>query len=214
MARLTSLMTAGLAGVALLVTGCAKNPADDVAKADTSAVKSVPDEPPGAPADAAVTKYTMTTDSTIGFVGSKVTGSHEGGFKTFAGQVSVADGALAGIEVAIDMASTWSDNERLTGHLKSADFFDVAKFSESTFVLTSAAKGEGNQYRLAGNFTLHGVTKQISFPATVGTAEQTVTIQAEFAINRLDFGISYPGKADDLIRKEVVIKVDVKAERG
>ena len=58
--------------------------------------------------------------SKIGFIGSKVTGSHKGGFNAFTGSWAlVADKPEASrISAEIDMSSTWTDNDRLTGHLK------------------------------------------------------------------------------------------------
>ena len=66
---------------------------------------------------------------------------------------------------------------------------------------------------ITGNLTLHGVTKQIQFPAEVHVADDAVNLSAEFAINRFDFDVKYPGKANDLIRKEVVLKLNVKAPK-
>lgn len=214
--------TCAAAALAFAV-GCAENPADNVPSADVSSVEGdgaggmAPAES-GAGADAEATpdivSYVFTEDSKIGFVGSKVTGSHEGGFKTFTGGFAVAGDELASgtHQIVIDMDSTWSDSEKLTGHLKNADFFDVETYPESTFVLTSVeAIEEGGTHRLEGELTLHGVTRKIAFPATVTVADEQVTLTSEFSINRFDFGIEYPGKADDLIRKEVVIKLDLRA---
>jgi polyisoprenoid-binding protein YceI len=53
---------------------------------------------------------------------------------------------------------------------------------------------------------MHGVTAQISFPATIDVTPDSVTGQAEIRINRQKFGIVYPGMADDLIKDEVVLK--------
>lgn len=64
----------------------------------------------------------------------------------------------------------------------------------------------------AGNFKLHGVEKNISFPATVSQDGETVKIAATFDIKRKDFGIVYPGRAEDLIRDEVIIRLDLVAK--
>jgi polyisoprenoid-binding protein YceI len=68
-------------------------------------------------------------------------------------------------------------------------------------------------HTITGNFDLHGVKKSISFPATIQVAADSVSANAEFSINRKDFGINYPGKADDLIRDGVVIKLTLKVPR-
>ena len=201
------ILTIPAALFALSLVSC-ENPAD---KTSDAAVKEKVEKTTDT---AAGTKYVFTPESTIGFTGSKVTGSHDGGFKTFTGHFTVKDGKPVGNDhkVVIDMDSTWSDAEKLTGHLKSGDFFDVEKFAQSTFDVTELKAGDNGKYTVAGNFTLHGVTKNITFPATVTQGSDTVTIKAEFDIKRKDFGIVYPGKAEDLIRDEVVIKLDLTAK--
>ena len=194
----------------LLNWGCS-NPADKVPAAKVSSNTNAA-ETATAPAGATRT-YAVTPDSSkIEFVASKVTGSHKGGFKKFDGEVAVVNGHLAnsGSKIVIDTTSIWTDTDRLTGHLKTPDFFDVAQMPTATFETTSVAD-LGTNVVITGNLTLHGVTKQISFPAQVQVADDAVNLDAEFAINRFDFDIKYPGKANDLIRKEVVLKLNVKA---
>ena len=59
---------------------------------------------------------------------------------------------------------------------------------------------------MTGNFDLHGQSKSISFPATIEVTADKATMNAEFAINRKDFGIVYAGKSDDLIRDATKIR--------
>ena len=158
---------------------------------------------------AGAVNYSFTPESEIRFVGSKVTGSHEGGFKKFSGSFGVANGTLAGTgqKITIDMNSVWSDDDKLTEHLKNEDFFNVSKFPESTFELTGLKQEEEGKYQVSGNLTLTGTTKNITFPATVTVSGEKAAIHAKFDINRKDFGIAYAGRADDLIRDEVVIEL-------
>lgn len=194
-----------LAGFAATLTSC-KNPADNVTDAEVSGAKEE------ATATGGVV-YTFSESSKIGFVGSKVTGSHEGGFKDFDGSFTVIDGEPVAGEFTIEMSSTWSDDEKLTQHLMADDFFDVASFPKSTFKATSFEKQGDSTYKLAGNLTLHGVTKNITFPVNFAKTDDSVTLDAKFDINRTDFGISYPGKTDDLIREEVVLTLDLQAKK-
>ena len=158
--------------------------------------------------------YVLRSESKIGFVGSKVTGSHNGGFKNFAGTFQVANGKIVGTpEIKIAMKSTWSDNEKLTGHLKSPDFFDATGNPITTFTAISVA-GNGAQSQITGNLNLHGVSKSISFPADIQITDASLTVKADFAINRKDFNIAFPGRPDDLIRDNVVIKLDLTASPG
>jgi polyisoprenoid-binding protein YceI len=198
------LLLTAFAATGILLTGCS-NPADNTESATVAdavdAVKSV--------ANASI--YSIHSDSTISFVGSKVTGSHDGGFKSFEGEIAVANGKIvAPSKITIQMDSLWSDNDRLTGHLKNADFFDTANIPTAEFAVTSM-RDTPQGPELTGNLTLHGVTKSISFKPEVSISDSEVTLKAEFDIMRFDFDIVYKGKADDLIRDEVVIKLDVKA---
>jgi polyisoprenoid-binding protein YceI len=188
------------ASLGLLLAGCS-NPADKTESAKVSdAIETVNSV-------ANATLYSIHSDSKIGFIGSKVTGSHEGGFNSFEGTIAVADGKIVPpSKVVIQMDSLWADNNRLAGHLKSEDFFHVEQFPTSTFEVTSM-----DDNSLTGNLTLHGVTKSISFKPEVTISGSNASLKAEFDIMRFDFGIVYKGKADDLIRDEVVIKLDVQA---
>ena len=56
------------------------------------------------------------------------------------------------------------------------------------------------------------MTKNISFPVEVSLADGVLGVKAEFDINRQDFGIAYAGRKDDLIRDEVVIKLNIEAK--
>jgi polyisoprenoid-binding protein YceI len=215
----------------ICISGCA-NPADDVAPATTSEAKPIPPASAGSgPADEAKSASkpailvepsaggtAITPDNaTIGFVGSKVTGSHNGGFKMFKGTFEVVPTKLESSKITaeIDTNSIFTDNDRLTNHLKSPEFFDVAKFPTSSFVSTAIEAGgkdpkaKDATHTVTGNLTLHGVTKSISFPAKIAVSGDKATLDSEFFINRKDFGITYPGKANDLIRDEVVIKLAV-----
>jgi len=190
--------------------GCS-NPADSVPKAEVSSnTNSGPRTKGSSPA---TRSYVFNAEnSSIEWVGSKVTGKHNGGFKKFDGELHLVDGHLAdaGNKVVIDTTSIWADNDRLTGHLKSPDFFNVDQMPTATFETTSITPG-GTNSMVTGNLTLHGVTKQISFPAVIQITPESIELGADFVLNRFDFDIKYPGKANDLIRKEVVLKLKLKA---
>lgn len=171
-----------------------------------------------APAGKGETLAINGENSKVEFTGSKVTGKHEGGFKNLTGTIDFVNNKPeeSTVTVDIDTGSAYSDDEKLTGHLKSADFFDVEKYPKATFKSTNivADPARGSEaYTVTGDFSLHGVTKSISFPATIKAGPDTVEVAAEFSVNRKDFGIVYAGKADDLIRDDVVIRLDLKAPR-
>lgn len=208
--RSTLVALACVAVAVAFAAGCG-NPADGKAEAEVSE----PVAPaPAADAGTGVT-YALTDASKIEWTGSKITGKHDGGFRSFVGAIELVDGdpARSRVSIEIDTTSIWSDNDRLTGHLKGADFFSVEEFPTSTFESTAIVKTpEGDGYDVTGNLDLHGVTKSITFPATIVVGDGSVTTTAEFFIQRYDFGIEYKGKPDDLINDEVVIRFDLTAE--
>ena len=201
----------------IVLLGCS-NPADKVPEAKVASATNAPAAEPGLAKTpvAAPRSYVINPEnSSIGFIGSKVTGSHNGGFKKFVGELRVENGKLAeaGNKVVIETTSLYADNDRLTGHLKGPDFFNVAQIPTATFETTAITQNATN-YTVTGNLTLHGVTKQISFPASIAVSEAAVEVNADFFINRLDLDIKYRGMPNDLIRKEVVLKLKVKATPG
>lgn len=170
------------------------------------------------PAESGTELAITPENSKIEFTGSKVTGKHDGGFKKFNGTITlVGDKAEASrVKVDIDTASVFTDTDGLTKHLQTADFFEVSKFPTATFTSTKiepdAAKG-GNNFTVTGDLDLRGTKKTVTFPAEITISPEQVTVNADFSINRKDFGILYAGKADDLIRDNVVIRLDLKAPR-
>lgn len=163
------------------------------------------------------TAYKIAAESSkVEFTGSKVTGKHDGGFKQFTGTIDLVNKKPeeSRVSVDIDATSIYSDDDKLTGHLKSKDFFEVETYPKASFTSTKivpdAAKGAGN-YTVTGDFNLHGQTKAITFPAKITVGDADVAVESEFSINRKDFGIVYTGKTDDLIRDDVVIKLNLKA---
>lgn len=199
----------------LALVGCNNDPAKDKTKVTTTEAQPTTQS---AAADTAAAKTYVFDDETgskLSWVGAKVTGKHDGGFKNFQGTVKVPGGAVekGSVEVNIDTTSIFSDTEKLTKHLSSADFFDVQKYPKASFVSTKVEKGgeKGATHTVTGNLTIRGVTKGVSFPATIKAEGDTVTVDAEFAINRKEFGIVYAGMPDDLIKDDVLIKLAIRA---
>ena len=143
---------------------------------------------------------------------------HDGGFKTFNGTVQLVDGdpTKSSVTVEIETASIFVDDPKLEDHLKSPDFFDVAKFPKAHFTSTAIKSGgeAGATHTVTGNLELHGVTKTITFPATIRPGADRVEVDAEFSINRKDWNIVYPGMPDDLIQDNVLIKLTLRANRS
>ena len=207
------LLTLGLTSiVCTLLLACA-NPADKAQKAVVSNVNSAT---AATPATAGERLEITPQNSKITFTGSKVTGIENGSFEKFTGTIELvgSDVEKSRVSIEIDLSSITTESKGLSDHLKSADFFDVQKFPKATFTSTQIkAAGGSNAYQITGILDLHGVKKAITFPATIKVDPDSVSVNSEFSINRKDFGILYPGKANDLIRDEVLLKLAIKAPR-
>lgn len=196
----------------VLVAACG-NPATNKSQAVTGEATKVASTPA-----AGGQTYTINPEhSKIEFIGSKVTGSHNGSFQKFSGDINyTGDPTTSRVNITMDANSITTDDPKLTEHLKTADFFDVAKFPQAKFESTAIKAGgdKGASHTVTGNLTLHGVTKSISFPATISATADAITVNSDFAINRKDFGINYAGAADNLIRDDVVLKLTIHAPKA
>lgn len=208
--------TSCVAALTLALSACNTNPTEGKS---TAAVSEALEAPTPAENNAAAEKYLFSqADSKIEFVGAKVTRKHDGAFNVFQGTILLVDGDVtkSSVSAEVDTASLTSDEAKLTAHLKTPDLLDVEKFPKARFTSTSVKAGgaDGASHTVTGNFELHGVTKSISFPANIRVTGDGVEVDAEFGINRKDFGIVYPGMPDDLIKDEVLLKLRVRAKKA
>jgi len=141
-----------------------------------------------------------------------------GGFGKFTGKAEVNADAktLKAVSVEIETGSLWTQFPMLTNHLKSADFFDVREHSQAAFQsnkIEAGAAGASSIVTITGNLTLHGATKEISFPATVRITDAGLTLSSKFTIDRTEFGMTFgEGKVEKEVSLTVVIgeKTEVK----
>ena len=196
----------------LFITACS-DPAADKSKAVTGNAAPV-----SSPQTAGGTKYAINAqNSKIEFVGSKVTGSHNGSFGSFTGTIDYSGDPLKSrVSINMDVNSITTDDPKLTEHLKTPDFFDAAKFPQASFVSTEIKAGgdKGATHTVTGNLTMHGVTKAVTFPATIAVTPDVATVDSSFSINRKDFGINYAGAANNLIRDDVVLTLRIRAAKA
>jgi polyisoprenoid-binding protein YceI len=159
-------------------------------------------------ATAADQSFTLSGDNTkLTFVGSKANGKHEGGFAKLAGTATVTDGnpATLKLEATIETDSLFSDDPKLTAHLKSPDFFSVKDNPKATFKSTKVEKTEKG-YTITGDLTLLGKTKPVTMPATVVVAGDSLAVTSDFQIDQTDWGMAYgKGKIDDVVKLKLVI---------
>lgn len=164
-----------------------------------------------------------TKKSSIGWVGKKVTGQHNGILKLKSGTFNLAEGKGTFVMdmKSIDTKDLSGDTKKkLDGHLKSDDFFNVKKYPEAKFVLESvkpegAAKDGKQKYKMTGELTIKGIGKKISFTGEYQAAKKMLA--ADFKINRTEWDIKYnsgkffdPAKlADKLIYDDIDIQLSL-----
>ena len=135
-------------------------------------------------------------------------------------EVSFLDPAIVdslSMEFTVETSSVFCDWDRkpngvprLEKHLRSDDFFHTEAHPQARFVSTQISAVDGGGYEVTGDFTLRGVTKTIRFPAQISMDNGAFTAEAKFDIRRTDWGVSYKGAADNLIREEVVLDILLK----
>jgi len=118
----------------------------------------------------------------------------KGEFGKTAGKVQIDDADLSrsSVEVTIEVGSVDTRDEKRDNHLKSADFFDAAKFPTITFKSTKVVAGKDGALTMTGNLTMHGVTKPVTLEGSI-----TKAITDPWGLSRR--GASFTGKLD---RKE------------
>lgn len=147
---------------------------------------------------------------------SEVTGQ----FKEYDGIVlsDKPDFSDAKIDFSIDVKSISTDDEKRDGHLQSPDFFDVVKYPKIIFKSKSMKKSGNNQYKLSGDMTMHGVTKEVTMDVQYNGTKNDPwgNTKAGFKItgkiNRSDFGLKYNSPLDGggvMIGEEVTVTCKV-----
>ncbi len=167
-----------------------------------------------------------TNSSVVAWTGYKVTGKHTGTVKIKNGMLSVDAGMITGGSFEIDMNSLkCTDQEgeyaaKLVGHLKGDDFFGVTAYPTASFVITKAIPQDtkGN-YKILGNLTIKGITKEAKFFANAAEANGTLNASGKITIDRSDFNIKYgsgsffDGLGDKTIYDEFDLQVSLVAKK-
>ena len=209
--RTFSALLVAAAAFALGGLGCDSSKRSTTNQRPASTAAALP--PPGSKA---IFYKFGPADSKIGFTGAKVTAKHEGSFQSFEGTIGLVNNnpQMSAVQVAIDLDSVRIEPDKLATHLKSADFFDVEKFPKATFSSTAIRPGSpGPTFNVTGTLDLHGVSKPLTFPALIRLTPESIDVDGEIKLNRKDYGIVYPGMADDLISDDVTIRLKIHAAR-
>ena len=149
----------------------------------------------------------------------------KGEFKKVKGDAKIDDNNIAGltVEVNIDAASVNTDHAKRDDHLRSEDFFDVAKYPTITFVSKKVTRVDENRLKVVGDLTIRGVTKEITVDVEGPTAEVKDPggnirrgATGTSKINRKDFGIAWSKVLDGgglVVGDEVNISLEIELVR-
>ena len=148
-----------------------------------------------------------------------------GFFRDFTGKINydAKDIVKSSVEFTAKMTSVDTGVAGRDNHLRNADFFDVEKYPEMTFKSTKVEK-KGKDLIITGDFTMKGVTRQVSFPFQIvgftpvnESSGGTMGVAAETIINRRDFGINWDNKLPNgalNVSEEVKVNLQIEATRS
>lgn len=165
-----------------------------------------------------------TSKSELTWVGKKIGGEHTGKITLKEGTIVLDGNKLTGGKFVADLNTITSTdltdkeyNAKLIGHLKSDDFFSVAKHPTATFVVTKAAPKSAGVYDVTGDLTIKGITKPVTFPVTVKTTAAGAEATGTLVVDRSKYDIKYNSKSffdnlgDKVIHDDFTIDVKLVA---
>ena len=157
--------------------------------------------------------------SSIDFSIRHLVSRSKGKFNEYEGSVTYdkANPSATRIDATIKVESIDTGNERRDGHLKSEDFFNAAKYPTITFKSKQAVEKDGKLH-VTGDFTMHGVTKEITLPVEVlGTGMHPMAkapvagFSADITLKRSDFGVDSWTDAAGVLGDEVHVNILIEA---
>jgi len=145
-----------------------------------------------------------------------------GHFDEFAGSLVLDSGSIQEANATIQVKTVNTGIEKRDNHLRSADFFDAAKYPEITFK-TKKVEKSGDQTILIGDFTIHGVTKELRLPVTLSgpvkdpQGNTRIGLEAKTTLSRKDYGMKFNMALDTggvLVGDQVTIEINAEAVKG
>ncbi len=172
-------------------------------------------------ASAAVETYTIDpVHSSIGFKIRHFVSHVPGSFTQFNGTITVDRDNLenSSVDVVINVGSINTFNEKRDADLKSPNYFDADKFGTMAFKSTSWKKTGDNQFDVAGNLTIKGITKEVVLKVTLlgfGPGMRGAQLsgwEATTTLLRKDFGVTGPAMMGKALGEEVAISITIEAD--
>lgn len=182
-------------------------------------------EPAVGPGAATGTWAVDKAHSEVGFQVRHLMARVRGSFGDFDGAVTVdaARPEASSVSFTVKTASVSTNEPKRDEHLRSADFFDAARFPEIRFVSRSFRKAGENRYDVTGDLTLRGVTKQVTLPVTfLGIQKdpwgnEKAGFETAVTLNRKDFGVNWNKALDQggyILGDEVAVSIALETARA
>jgi polyisoprenoid-binding protein YceI len=143
--------------------------------------------------------YIEKAESSIEWIGKKVTGAHNGTVNILDGFLTLTGGELSGGNFTIDTTSIKildiadaDTNAQFGGHLASEDFFASEKYPTATMEITGVSHRENKNYHIAGNLTIRGISNPVEFDAEIlnGPAG-TLRASGKLVIDRTKYNMKF-----------------------
>jgi polyisoprenoid-binding protein YceI len=219
-----AILTLSLSACSLGINQVSENKmTDDNKNNNTSPV--VEDEATG-DEDELMTKKALSVDtekSQVRWEGKKilVDSKHFGTVNIKSGTIGLIGNDLANVSIIMDMTtienldqSGVEMKERLEGHLKSEDFFNVAEFPEASFVSSEIVSLGNSSFMVKGDMTIKGITKPLEFEAEI-TEREPLAAKASIIIDRSEFdvrfgsGTFFENLGDNIISDEISFEISI-----
>jgi len=161
--------------------------------------------------------------STIAFKVKHMLGSAKGKFTKFSGTIEIdrEHPEQSSVVATIQAASIDTANPKRDEHLRTADFFNVAKFSEITFKSRRVKKTGANTGEITGDFSMHGVMRPITLnvqmlgdPGSAGQSQTTRWRITTAPLERSDFGVGKGATGESMIGNDVSVEIEIEATRA
>lgn len=164
------------------------------------------------------------TQSKLEWTGKKLGGEHYGEIQLTSGYLTFTKKKLTGGTFEMDMTSITcvditdaKSNKRLVDHLKSEDFFSVARFPKSTLTITKVESKSATEYLVTGDLTIKSKTNPITFTAKINTIGNQTIAEAALVFDRSKYDVRFGSQSffenlgDKLVYDDVDIRVKLVA---
>lgn len=208
---------------AFILAGCGSPSPEGPVNRGASQPNSAPGVDPNSNAPGASTaKGTVlpfnASNGTVTFIHYRDDVREQGGFTMVSGSIDLVDNnpEESAITIEVETITLFSDDVKAAEKLKSAEFFDVAKYPKATFrstKITAGAKPAPNNYMITGDLDIRGKAVSVTFPARIDITDGDVSVRAGVRTDSEEFGMKKEGTGNGRYPKNLAFTFDAKTFR-